>query len=46
MTWYLAGLIAVVLIINKLSLSLGIVNLDYKLETEKDMAEIGEEVEI
>ena len=46
MTWFLVGLIALVLIINRLSLGLGIIKLDYKLETEKEMAEIGEEIEI
>lgn len=46
MTWYLIGLILLILIINKLSLHIGIINLNYKLETEKDMAEIGEDIEI
>lgn len=46
MIWYLIALLVLILGINHLSLRLGFINLNYKLEVEKDMAEIGEGVEI
>lgn len=46
MIWILAGLIAVTYIINKWTLFYGLIELYYNLETDKNEAEIGEEIQI
>ena len=46
MGWYLAGLILVVYLINKLTLYYGMRDLNYTMEIKKETAEIGEEIEV
>lgn len=46
MIWYLAGLILSIYLINRLTLDYGFKNLDYKMEIDKQTAEIGEEIEV
>lgn len=46
MIWYLIGLILFVYLINRLTLGYGFRNLTYRMEVEKETAEIGEEIEI
>ncbi len=46
MAWALAGVILLVYLINKWTLSSGYINLDYRMEIENNVAEIGEEIQI
>lgn len=46
MIWLLFGLILFTYILNKLSLDYGFKNLNYKMEFEKQIVEIGEEIQI
>jgi hypothetical protein len=46
MAWALIGVIALVYLINKWTLSSGYINLDYGMEIENNVAEIGEEIQI
>ena len=46
MIWFLFGLILFTIILNKLSLDYGFKNLNYKMEIEKHIVEIGEEIPI
>lgn len=46
MTWVLTGIIFLVYLINKITLSIGYNNLSYRMEIENNVAEIGEEIKI
>ncbi|NMA87383.1 MAG: DUF58 domain-containing protein [Tissierellia bacterium] len=46
MAWALAGVIVLVYLINKWTLSSGYINLDYRMEIENNVVEIGEEIQI
>lgn len=46
MVWFLLGVIIFTYIINKLTLAYGFLNLGYKMELDKTVAEIGEPIEI
>lgn len=46
MVWFLIILLVLVFIVNEASVRLGMFNLNYSLELGKDMAEIGEEIEV
>ena len=46
MIWLLLGVIIFTYIINKLTLAYGFINLDYTMEADKTVAEIGDKIEI
>lgn len=46
MVWLLFGLILITYILNRLTLAYGFINLDYKMELDKAIAEIHEPIEI
>lgn len=46
MVWILLALLLLTYLLNKMSLAYGFINLEYKMELDKNTAEIGEKIEI